>query len=276
MMRKYIRLTALIFSLFYCLIATATTLTGVDCKVLSNQTVQVNLQFSNPVAVPKSFTTEKPPEVILDFFDVDKNNLGARQVVNRAYLASITTVSANGRTRLILKLQQTATYEVHVQGNQVFITLTVNAPPPALNNTVSVVNVKPQPSYNSYAAHYIKRVDFKRNASGGGDVILDLSDADTVVNVNQQSNIITLDLNNTRAPGTLQRKLDVTDFATPVQTISTETSGNHTQILIQATGQFEQLAYQVNKQFVVSVNPLSNEKKALEQVQPIYTGKPIS
>lgn len=279
-----ISISVLFIGCLYAFPAMASTLSSINCSVNSSQNVQVVLQFSTPVNIPKSFSTQQPPRVILDFFDVDKSIVNPNQTINRGFLSTVNTISADGRTRIMLNLQQDARYQVAKQGNQIIITLLAN------NQTLSKPKTSiavAKPSYtktksaytktqNSYASHYIKGVDFKRNNSGGGDVIIDLSDPDVVINVNQQNNVVTVDLNNTSASGALQRRLDVTDFATPVQYITTQTEGNHTQLQIQASGQFEQLAYQVNKQFVVSINPMSAAKKSEEQTQKTYTGKPIS
>ncbi|MFN7096326.1 MAG: type IV pilus secretin PilQ [Gammaproteobacteria bacterium] len=272
-------ITILLISICVTSPAMAATLNSISSSVTSSQSVQVTLQFSAPVQKPKSFSTQQPPRVILDFFDVDKSIVSQNQTVNRGFLTSVSTISADGRTRVMLNLQQDARYNVVIQGNQVIVTLLSDASAiskPKTSIAVAPSYTKSTPSYYSSAAHYIKNVDFKRNNSGGGDVIIDLSDPNVVVNVNQENNTINVSLNNTTASGTLQRKLDVTDFATPVEFISTQTEGNQTQVQIQATGQFEQVAYQVNKQFIISVNPLSAEKKAQQAEQPTYTGKPIS
>lgn len=270
-------ITLLIIGNLYALPAFAATLNSINCTVSSSQNVQVTLQFSAPVQLPKSFSTQQPPRVILDFFDVDKSIVSANQTVNRGFLSTINTISADGRTRVMLNLQQDARYKVATQGNQVIVTLLSNYQPTTSKKSTSIAVAPTKASnYSSSASHYIKGVDFKRNTSGGGDVVIDLSDPDVVINVNQENNVVNVDLNNTSASGTLQRRLDVTDFATPVQYITTQSEGNHTQIQIQATGQFDQVAYQVNKQFIVSVNPLSPAKKAEELSQATYTGKPIS
>jgi len=268
----------------YSLTSMAASLNSINCKLTTSQSVQAVLQFSAPVSQPKSFSTQNPARVILDFFDVNKNNINANLVIDRAFVTSIETTSADGRTRVIINLQEDVRYQVTVQGDQVIVNLSAKNQPAASASLKTITPVimstkrtrAPAATSTNYAGHYIKNVDFKRNSSGGGDVIIDLSDPDVIANVNQQNNLITVDLNNTTASGTLQRKLDVTDFATPVESITTRTEANHTQIKIQVSGQFEQLAYQVNKQFVVSINPLSATKQANAQAKPTYTGKPIS
>lgn len=277
---KQMKISLVVFcsAFFYCLLASATTLTKIDYQFTSSNTLQVSMQFSGAVAIPKSFSTQEPPRVILDFFDVDKSIVDSRQNMSQGVISSFGSVSANGRTRLIFDLQQPSAYQIKAQGNRVILSLQTTDKASLKQKPSSIVTPTRSRAYasDSYASHYIKKVDFKRNNSGGGDVLIDLSDADTVVNVSQQNNIITVTLPQTRAPGTLQQKLDVTDFATPVQTITTQTRGSQTQIQIQGTGQFEQLAYQVNKQFVVSVNPMSAGKKAQAEANKTYTGKPIS
>lgn len=276
MKRIWTGLTTLVLCAgFYSAAAVANTLNSVDYNTLSNQKIEVNFHFSNSVNAPKSFSTKQPSRVILDFFDVDKTLLNPNQTINRGYLTTMNTISADGRTRVILNLQQNSSYQVKAVGNDVIVLLTSNAVATVKPRRTSVATSTPAIAPN-YAAHYLKGIDFKRNSSGGGDVIIDLSDPDTVINVNQENNMVNVDLNNTQAPGVLQRKLDVTDFATPVQYITTQSEGNHTQIQIQANGQFEQEAYQVNKQFVVSLNPASTAKKNGESAQANYTGKPIS
>ncbi|NNM60415.1 MAG: type IV pilus secretin PilQ [Legionellales bacterium] len=276
--RVIISIAVFLATLCYCLLASAATLTKVDYQRISNTELQISLQFSGTIATPKSFTTEQPARVILDFFDVDRSIVNSNSNVDQGVVTSLNSISANGRTRLIFDLRQPVTYQVNTQGSKVMLTLTSSNNLGLQNKIASIsipVSAKAYVSGAS-ASHYIKNIDFKRNNSGGGDVLIDLSDANTVVNVSQQSNTITATLPGTRAPGTLQRRLDVTDFATPVKMITTQTQGNQTTIQIQGAGEFEQLAYQVNKQFVISVNPLLSGKKALAQERVTYTGKPIS
>jgi type IV pilus assembly protein PilQ len=258
----------------YASTALANTLTAINYNVLSNQSVQATLQFSDPISAPKSFNTDQPARIILDFFGVDKSALPANSTVNRSFLATVNTISADGRTRVIMNLQQPTNYQVQVQGNRAIVTLTATSSTAATSSPTKVSSYTAIAPTNTL--HTITGIDFRRNNNGGGDVIISMSDADTVVNVNQENKLINVELLNTRTPANFQKRLDVTDFATPAQFITLQNEGKQALVQIQATGGFEQLSYQVNKKFIISINPLSAAKQAEKQAQPTYTGKPIS
>lgn len=273
---------SLIFLLFLSASLQATTLNHINVISTNPNQMMVDLQFSNPIKTPTGFVTTTPPRLILDFMDVDKHLNAKTQSIQEGFLSNIQTITANKRTRLVLNAQQKISYNLSPYQNHLRIILTkITPPPPKIAVTAplmspSLKNTRPTYAKNNYSKHYVKAIDFKRNKSDGGEIIIDLSDENVVTNMSQEDNIIHLQLLDTHAPGPLQRRLDVMDFATPVNFINTVSQGNQTDITIETQGKVDPTTYQVNKQLIVAVNPLSKEATLEAEANPTYTGKPLS
>lgn len=254
----------------------APALQSVDYNVLNNDQVQANFHFSQPVDNVKSFDTKSPATIVLDVFGATSALPQNTQEVKRGVLSSFTAVAAGNRLRILLNLDKTADYKVTSQGNTLVVTLFAPAPQPQSRQAKNEQFAAAALAGNT-KAHSVTGVDFTRNGDQGGQVVIDLSDATMGINVSQQADKIIIDFVDTQLPSRLQRKYDVTDFGTPVQFITATNEAGNTQIVIEASGDFDQTPYQVNNKFIVDVNALSPEEKAKKQEEsPTYTGKRLS
>jgi type IV pilus assembly protein PilQ len=249
-------------------------LKNIDYKILTDNNMQVIFNFTEPVDNVKGFDTKSPPRVVLDFFNAQSALSQNQQDVDRGMIDSYQAVDAQGRLRVVLSLKYGVSYSVTKNAGQVIVNLvaaSVNAVP-----TSEKVQAFSQDS-SGRISHQITGVDFKRNATNGGQIIIDLSDSTMGINVAEQADKIMVDFLNTALPARLQRKYDVTDFGTPVQLVSATQEGGSTKVVIQSRGDYTHTAYQVNRQFIIDINPLTPEQKAQdEEKNPQYTGKRLS
>jgi len=218
-----------------------------------NLVVRIGLK-SAPTAVPPSFSVATPARIALDFLGT--SNASGKNVIdaNQGDLRSINLVSAGDRTRVVLNLKRSASYNAVIEGNAVVVTLTAPLPEATAANAgqrpPSPTRFAESPS--SLAAHSIRDIDFRRGPDGTGRVIIDLSDSQAGVDIRTQGQSIVVDFLKSSLPENLRRRLDVTDFATPVQSINTFSQGDSVRMVIEPRGLWEHNAYQTDNRLVSS------------------------
>lgn len=233
--------------------------------------VRVNLKKAL-AATPAGFTVGNPPRIALDLPDTG-NALGRNTVeANLGPLSSVNVVQAGTRTRLVLNLNKPVEYEASVDGKSLLIALG------DVGASAAPVNVSPRfaEAATDGARHTIRDVDFRRGAAGEARIVTTLSDAQAGINIRQQSNGVIVDFIGTELPKALQRRLDVADFGTPVQTVETYTLGDNTRMVIQPKGGWEYSAYQTDNSFIVEVKQSDDAQKKTPDGKVKYTGEKLS
>ena len=237
----------------------------------SIDTMVVNQQSGNTVitvgvkaplnSVPANFSVTTPPRVVFDFPGVSNGSGRAAQTVNEGDLRSINLVQVGDRTRLVLNLRKPTTFQTNLSDNLFVITL---VPSGSEYSSVSPVShFDGTPSIG--AKRTVRDIRFRRGKLGEGLISVDLSDPNTPVDVRQQGNGLVVDLQQVGISDEQKRKLDVTDFATPVSTVTTSRTGDNVRISIGALGLWEHTAYQSDNQFVIEVKPLKEDPSKLFQ-----------
>ncbi len=244
-----------------------------------NVVVRIALR-SAPASAPASFSVATPARIAFDFAKTS-NESGKNLVdANQGDLRSINLVQAGDRTRLVLNLKRTVSYNTAIEGNAVVVTLT--AP---LSDVAAATAGDRAPTPTRFAeattpagvSHSVRDIDFRRAADGTGRVVVDLSDSQTGVDIRTQGQTIVIDFQKTTLPDSLRRRLDVTDFATPVQTISTFTQGENVRMVIEPRGLWEHNAYQTDNRLVVEVKPLKEDpNKLFQSSRSGYKGERLS
>ncbi len=236
----------------------ANRLQDIQVQSLPGQQVQLKLIMSGTAPEPLSFTIENPARIALDLPETSLGLTSRRRDVNIGPLNTVLTAEANGRTRVVLNLDEMVPYQARRSGNTITLTLGASA---ATANRATFPNTE-QNEPRSYAASGVSRVsnvDFGRTRDGGGRVVVTLSDPSTAVDIRQEGGRIVAVFKNTNLPEELMRRLDVTDFATPVTTVDTMRTNSDTRVVISAAGNYEQLAYQSDNEFTIEVNPKQEE-----------------
>ena len=234
--------------------------------------VVVRITTKEPLkAVPPSFTVANPARIVFDFAGTS-NGLGRNsQEVSQGELRSMNLVQGSDRTRLVLNLRRTVTHEIALDGKNIVVTLSSAATVPSGAATAPTANFA---EGKADAKHAIREVDFRRGPAGEGRILIDLTDSSTGIDIRQQGQNIVVELLKTSLPESMRRRLDVVDFATPVQTVSAFQQGENVRLVIEAKGQWEHNAYQSDTQFVVEVKAVAQDSKAGQRGR--YVGEKLS
>jgi type IV pilus assembly protein PilQ len=220
--------------------------------------------------VPANFTVTNPPRIAFDFANTT-NALGRNsQDIGQGELRSMNLVQGADRTRLVLNLRRPVAHEAALEGRNLVITLTAAAVAAAPAGQVAHFA-----EGKADAKHAIREIDFRRGRAGEGRILVDLSDTSTGIDIRQQGQNIVVEFIKTTLPENLRRRLDVVDFATPVQTISTFQQGENVRMVIEAKGQWEHNAYQSDTQFAVEVKPAAVDPSRVSP-RGRYTGEKLS
>ena len=246
---------------------------SVDTVTLPGGKVVVRVNLKNPLqATPAGFTVGNPPRIALDLPDTG-NAIGKNTVeANQGPLSSVNVVQAGTRTRLVLNLSKSVEYEAKLEGKSLLVSLG------DVGASAAPVNVAPKFAETApgNASHSIRDVDFRRGATGEARIVTALSDAQAGINIRQQGGGVIIDFIGTDLPKSLQRRLDVADFGTPVQVVETYALGGNTRMVIQPKGTWEYSAYQTDKNFIVEVKPSSDGQKKTADGKVKYAGEKLS
>jgi type IV pilus assembly protein PilQ len=232
-------------------------LTGLDVSTLPGNRVVLVLTTSGPAPEPLAFTIEDPARISLDLPGTSLGMAERRRDVKRGVLDTVMLAEAQGRTRVVLNLDLMVPYETEVEGDRITVTLGSSARPATAARASSAFG---QPSgYTATAAPggaAITGVDFRRGADGAGRVIVDLSDPSVAIDIREELERTVVEFRNASLPDNLLRRLDVLDFATPVETIDSVRFPGGARLVISASGNYEQLAYQADNQFTIEFRPV--------------------
>ena len=237
-----------------------------------NVLVRITLKDA-PRAAPNGFQISNPSRLSFDFPNTANGTGRASQDVGQGDLRSLNLVQVGDRTRLVLNMTRTVPYETRIEGNTIIV---------ALQGAGGIAaGVAPAPTRfaedtGGGRQHRILNIDFRRTSEGAGNVVIDLADNNTGIDVRQQGRNIVVEFQRTQMPQHLQRRLDVTDFSTPVQFINAQQSGDMVRLEIQPRGQWEQSAYQADNRFILEVKPVIEDPTRLGGGQRRYTGDKLS
>jgi len=221
--------------------------------------------------VPPNFAVASPARIAFDFPNT-VNALGrASQDIGQGELRSMNVVQGSDRTRLVLNLRRPVAHEASVDGS----TLVISLSEPAVAQTAPGGQVAHFAEGKAEAKHAIRDVDFRRGRAGEGRVVVDLSDTSTGIDIRQQGQNVIVEFLKTSLPDNLRRRLDVVDFGTPVNAVSTFQQGENVRMVIEPKGQWEHNAYQTDTQFVVEVKPVVADPSR-EGQRGRYTGEKLS
>ena len=270
-------------------LAAAHVLKSLEYNPAPGDGAELRLTFDGPAPAPKSFAITNPARITLDF-PATQSQLQRRYFQFGSGVArSVNAAQARDRTRIVVNLAQMMDYQTFADGNTLVLKLTPKSPP-AVVPAVEVTNgnqarYTPAPTHAAYAdsrttdltGYSITNIDFRRGAGGAGRVLITLSDTRIPVDIEEQGSKIVVKLKGAGlAPG-LQRRMDVTDFATPVTTIDAKSSGSQATIIISATGEFSQIAYQSGNTYTVEVRPVKKNALATHKKKEVtYSGERLS
>ncbi|CAG0906756.1 unnamed protein product [Cyprideis torosa] len=276
--------------------------------------LRVELRFSDTAPQPVSFSIANPARIALDFPHT-RNGLSERTYsVNVGATRSIISAQANDRTRLVVNLTNMVHYEMRPEGYSLFLDIAPSMTAPTHNGAsptsaipiteketpalppIAATEPIPEPvttiatptpvaattisapvTQASSTGPSVNNIDFRRGKDGSGRILIHLSDPNSPIDIKQQGSTIIADLIGISVPAHLQRRLDVTDFATPVLSIDTRQSGRNSQVIIKAEGDVSQLAYQSERVYTIEVKPYEPDQRRERQKREItYSGEKLS
>ncbi|MBV8784127.1 MAG: type IV pilus secretin PilQ [Gammaproteobacteria bacterium] len=246
-------------------------LQAIDVQPLAGQQLQLTMRLSGAAPQPLSFTIDNPARISLDLPNTSLALPSRRIDVHAAGLDTILAAETKDRTRLVLNLDKLVPYETRVDGNNIIVTLGASGGAAMAN----AITARAAPVALGGGGRELRAIDFRRSADGAGRVIVRLSDPHTHINLHQVGNQIVVDFADAAVPANLARRYDATDYGTPVSGFDVTRAGNGSRISISANGDYEQLAYQSDDQYVVEVAPRHKPANAVDD-KPVYTGERLT
>ncbi|PCR96719.1 type IV pilus secretin PilQ [Pseudomonas fluorescens] len=271
------------FSLWIALLSPmvqAANLKTLDVAALPGDRVELKLSFDGPPPQPKGYTTDSPARIALDLPGVASQLASKTRDLGSGNARTATVVEANDRTRLIINLTQLAPYDARVEGNTLFVVVgqgsKVTAPRPATKAPRATPVAAPARTFVP-TAKAIRGVDFQRGTAGEGNVVIDLSDPTIAPDIQEHDGKIILNFARTQLPEPLRVRLDVKDFATPVQFVNAGVSGDRATITVEPSGTFDYSTYQTDNKLTVSIRPLTvDDLQKRNTDRNSYSGEKLS
>ena len=247
----------------------------ISYSTLPGGKVELTLKLAGSPPEPQVFTTNTPPRIALDLADT-RNGTSDRHIdINAGATTGVSAVEAAGRTRVVIDLVRPSSYETRVDGTSLIVTVGNGASGSA--TTTAMVGNDPTKSVAAGGTE-VSNVDFRRGKNGEGRIIVSFSGEGATADVKREGDKVVLDLYNANLPPNLAQRLDVLDFATPVQFIETRSRGNGAHMEISVKPPFEQLAYQTGSEYVIEVAPKRDDEKAKKgkDAEPEYSGARVT
>jgi type IV pilus assembly protein PilQ len=256
--------------------AWSATIQGVEFSSLPGDKTEIRLQFDGPPPQPNGYTIERPARIVLDMPGVASELEEKHHSLGIGNARRVSIISTKDRTRAIVNLTRLVSYETSVQDNTLFVLVGADGGAGVSSEREFSSSDDERPAGRVAADSRITGVDFRRGTQGEGRVVITLSDPKAPVNVSMEGGKIQVEVRNTELPQDLRRRLDVTDFATPVQIVDAVQRGPHTLFTVDATGNFDYLAYQADNTLSIDVNLLTEEEAERRDDQFQYSGEKLS
>ncbi|WKV96921.1 type IV pilus secretin PilQ family protein [Pseudomonas sp. H22_DOA] len=271
------------FSLWIALLSPmvqAANLKALDVAALPGDRVELKLSFDGPPPQPKGYTTESPARIALDLPGVASQLASKNLDLGSGNARTATVVEVKDRTRLIVSLTQLAPYDTRVEGNYLFVVVgqgaPAKAPRPAVAAPRAATTAAPAKAFVP-KSRAIRGVDFQRGTAGEGNVVIDLSDPTIAPDIQEHDGKIIISFARTQLPEKLRVRLDVKDFATPVQFVNAGVTGDRTVITVEPSGTFDYSTFQTDNKLTVSIRPMTvDDLQKRNADRQAYVGEKLS
>jgi type IV pilus assembly protein PilQ len=255
--------------------ADSNTLQAVDVRPMSGQQLQLVLKLSGPAPQPNSFAIDDPARISVDLPGTTLALASRRIDVRSGGLDSVLAAQTADRSRLVLNLDKMMPYSLRVDGNNIIVTLGQAGSIGAAANTAVGNGTTDGQAATAVGGRSIQSIDFRRSVDGAGRVVVRLSDPHTPISLRQVGDQVVVDFVGTDLPKSLMRRFDASDFGTAVTGFDATRSGNDARLMISAKGDYDQLAYQTNDQYVIEIQPKA-KVQSVEDAKRQYTGEKMT
>lgn len=253
-------------------------LEDIRANVLSGNKVELTLRLSDTAPQPLTFTVDNPARIALDLPDTSVAMPSRRIDVKQGVLDTVNVAEASGRTRVVLNVDSLVPYETRLQGNSIIVTLGASGSQSVGSTQGPAVAASSSPSRAAAAVsgtRAVSNIDFRRGSDGSGRIIVELTDAKVPADLRQEGGRIVVNFAKTTLPEALMQRLDVVDFATPVNSVDALRVGDGTRLVIAASGDYEQLAYQSDNIYTIEIKPVVKLPPELQDKKE-YTGERLT
>ncbi|MEO1078879.1 MAG: type IV pilus secretin PilQ [Pseudomonadota bacterium] len=268
---------ALVFGTQFSTQAFAVAVTDIEFSSRPGSKFEVRLDFdSTPPEELQAYTIERPARISIDFPDTTSELERKRYSLPYGNATGVLVLESGDRTRLILNLVRLVPYETRVDGNSLFLTVGQDADAEYWKQGTDPNTLKSEIEAVVAVQSEIQDLQFQRSPEGEGRLVLQLTDPSVDVNVFSERGDVKVEFLDTDIPERLLRRYDVTDFATPVNSVEVNTTERGTSLTLETTGDFDYLAYQTDNEYVVSIKPLTRREVEERLDEFTYVGERIS
>jgi type IV pilus assembly protein PilQ len=237
----------------------ATSVTGINHENTADGGVMISLQTSGDVPQVSVFATENPSRIVLDLADTDSQSGSDPIYVGQGAVQQYSAIAAGGRTRLVVDLSKSVAYDYSADSGLVTLTLAAGAAAAPTSTPVTAAS--------STSGFHVEAVDFRRGDEGQARIIVSLDKPGAGMSIREGTNTLTLDIFNASLPESLDQRLDVMDFATPVQFIDSYGVTSGVRLDLSTKGLYEHLAYESGNDIVVEVATMARAAEAVEEIE---------
>jgi type IV pilus assembly protein PilQ len=249
--------------------------------------VIIKVGMKNPLTKPPlGFAVTNPSRIALDFADTINSTGKTSQEISLGDVRNVNVVQAGNRSRLVFNLKRNLNYATSIEGKLIIITIDGSGGVATAVDSSGVPIAKPgvpavpgavkSGTRAPVAKQVLRDIDFRRGVNGEGRIVIDLPNNQVGVDIRLQGQKVVVDFLKTALPDTLRRRLDVGDFGTPVQTVTTVSQGENVQMTIEPKGLWEHSAYQSDTQLVIEVKPIKEDVNKLTQGTQGYRGEKLT
>lgn len=268
--------------------ATDNALESIDAIAAGGNQVTLRLKLAHSAPVPSVFTVDQPARLSIDLPDTRLDTASHYQEIDQGPVHAVATATSKQRTRVVIELTAMVPYDIKRQGNEMLVRLGGEMPATHTTSTqpsrpdagagADSRSAGPASNPNDGPATAVKNIDFRRSEKGAGRIDIKLNGSNARVNVTKKNGKVIAELPGVTLPQRLEKRLVVTDFATPVKTIDALSRNGATRIVVTPTRNtpYQQIAYQTGQDFYIELQPLTKAETAEEQKKPHFKGKKIS
>ena len=252
--------------------------TDIEFASLPGEQFEIKLQFSEKPPQPKVYEISKPARLILDFPGVGSSLSEKKYALGFESARDAVIIADDSRTRLIVNLTESLPFKTDIEGSSMILRVGADSLVQLDRSSTRPLSKGSETFNDQPGANDLKvtDIDFRRAKDGSGTISVGLSESSVNVDIDRDSSEIKLSFYQTQLPERLDRRLDVIDFATPVQTIDTVQEGSTTTITIEASGQYDYLAYQADGQYVVNIKPLTDAEVEAQSKKFAFNGERLT
>ena len=257
----------------------AVTLESIEFSSLPGDKIEIRMDFDGAPPAPTGYTIEQPARIALDLNDVSSGLDSKYHPLGSGNARSVTVIESDGRTRVIVSMTELVGYSTRVDGQSIYVLVGKEDLAQFTEEVQPDIVTSQTPSRLEVASDVpvVQAIDFRRGEQGEGRVIVTLSDPGIGVDVSSEGGNIRVSFSGAFIPQELQRRLDVSDFATPILMVDAISEANDTVLIIEPTGDFDYLAYQADNVFTLEVKPLTSaELDANREMAFRFRGEKLS